>query len=445
MNTSEGFTKALADQADGWLLLFAVISAVVYAVLKVINFQTTTQKLNNAKLAFESVVKGLASSNESERVAAAVMIRRFFDPYSEFGLSLGGAMVHKVAMWLPSLTRRYKNAATPYQLEATNLIASVLKGEPIGAVQKTLADSLAYAPDLSHADLQSANLYGAYLGKKDDRNPIVAGADFYMANLTRASLKGIDATGAYFKKALMHETVLRGTRLLNANFEEADLLDAEVNETTQLEGANFKGAVNVPQEILKHLDRHGIYKSIAVENTDEAGSAKTTSQAGQSQIFISCPGEMSPAQEIVMERLVEKITSDRLTPTRLKPDQYQKSGQISAVKGKLLPCAGMICFAYRDLLVIDGVYRPKSKARRELKEQWLSSPWLHAEVAMAVMQGMPVLIVKENINEGLFDDLISETSIQVLYLDDFKIRDFKTGDPNSAYSEWLSKIKARAA
>lgn len=436
MNTTEGFTKTLADQADGWVLLFAVISAVVYAVLKVVNFQTTTQKLNNAKLAFESVIKGLASERESERVAAAVMIRRFFDPYSEFGLSLPGAMFHKMAMLIPSLNQRYKNAATPYQIEAINLIASVLKGEPIGVVQKILADSLAYAPNLSHADLQSANLYGAYLGKKDDRNPVMEGADFYMANLTRASLKGVQASRAYFKKALMHETVLRGTVLLGANFEEADLHLVEINDATQFEGANFKGAINLPTSIANHLDAQGIYKTNESDRRVALAAVEKSPSLKQKQVFISSPGEMSPAQEIIMERLLEKLATDGLTPTRLKPDQYQKSGQISAVKGKLESCAGMICFAYRDLLVTDGVYRPKSKARRELKNQWLSSPWLHAEVGMAVMKGIPVLVIKENVNEGLFDDLVSETSIQVLYLEDFN-----TGKLASTYSEWVRLTK----
>src|SRR6185437_6689317 len=115
---------------------------------------------------------------EVDRLAGAVLLRRFFDPLTEYGLT-----------------------HLPYADESINVIAAILRTEKTGVVQKLLADGLAHAPSLEGADLQGANLENAYLGARSRKPVNLSRADLYQANLRGASLKGARAAGTVFYKA----------------------------------------------------------------------------------------------------------------------------------------------------------------------------------------------------------------------------------------------------
>jgi uncharacterized protein YjbI with pentapeptide repeats len=119
-------------------------------------------------------------------MAAAILLRRFFDIHSEQGA-----------------------ARLAYANEAVAIIAGVLRESETGPVQKVLADGLRYAPSLSQADLQGCNLTDAYLGEKNGDRKIVdlTNADLFEANLTGASLRGVKAAGAVFARATLAGTV----------------------------------------------------------------------------------------------------------------------------------------------------------------------------------------------------------------------------------------------
>jgi hypothetical protein len=154
---------------------------------------------------FSTVIEALASKEEVKQLSAAILLRRFFDPKTEYGI-----------------------AGTPYATEAVNVIASMLRSETLSQkMQKLLADGLAYAPDLRHADLQKANLTDAYLGKGVD----CSGADFFCADLTRASLQRLTGVKTVFYGATLHKTVLAGADLRGANFKGADLQGVEIDPT----------------------------------------------------------------------------------------------------------------------------------------------------------------------------------------------------------------------
>jgi uncharacterized protein YjbI with pentapeptide repeats len=165
-------------------------------------------------------------------MAAAILLRRFFDARSEQG-----------------------TADLPYADDAVNVIAGLLRGCETGPIQKVLADGLRYAPCLAHTDLQGCNLSGAYLGQKegDKKAANLTNADLYKANLTGASLKGVNAVGAVFFEATLVETVLSGADLSGANFRDAKLHGANF-DGAQLTGANFSGASDVPAEVANQFN-----------------------------------------------------------------------------------------------------------------------------------------------------------------------------------------------
>jgi uncharacterized protein YjbI with pentapeptide repeats len=188
--------------------------------------------------AFSSTVDALASNDSARQLAGAILLRRFFDRRTEQG---------------------QKDA--PYEQEAVAVIAALLRDIRPGNLQKLLADGLAYAQSLEHADLQRCNLHGAYLGDRKRRVEL-SKADLFEADLTYASLRGARAHGTAFNGAVMHDTVLKDADLRNADFRGADLLGARF-EGAQLSGACFHDAKNVPADVIDLLDDEGNVPPVA--------------------------------------------------------------------------------------------------------------------------------------------------------------------------------------
>jgi hypothetical protein len=106
-------------------------------------------------------------------------------------------------------------------------------------------------PDLSSANLEGANLKGAYLfdANLDGANLSEAnlkGAYLFDANLFKANLKGANLSEADLNGAYLYRTKLIGASLLGANLSEANLEGADLEranlKVANLLGANLKGA-----------------------------------------------------------------------------------------------------------------------------------------------------------------------------------------------------------
>lgn len=215
------------------------------AAYRYLGIKSRTEKMTLVGTAFRSVVTSLASEKEVDRLAGAVLLRRFFDPLSEYGLK-----------------------DLPYADESVNVIAAMLRMEKTGVLQKLLADGLAHAPTLEKADLQGANLEGAYLGDRA-REPVnLSRADLYRAILRGASLKGVRAAETIFYEADLSRAVLTHMDLRGADFRAATLVEVKFAESdlagakfdgAKLQGARFKGARNIPDELRKQLDADETY------------------------------------------------------------------------------------------------------------------------------------------------------------------------------------------
>ena len=104
--------------------------AAVLGILKYFNYKTKRDRRAAVGTAFASTVEALASDNETKRMAAAVLLRRFFDRGTEQG-----------------------EAGTPYLQETIEVIAGMLRETQPERLQKVLADGLRYARNLTGADL----------------------------------------------------------------------------------------------------------------------------------------------------------------------------------------------------------------------------------------------------------------------------------------------------
>jgi hypothetical protein len=257
-----------ATAVQAWIAVVTALLAGILGILKYFSYRTRRDRISLVGQAFNSTVEGLSSDAEAKKLAAAILLRRFFDKETEQGA-----------------------AGTPYEREAVAVIAALLRNTPTGELQKLLADGLAYASSLQGADLQECNLSRAYLGQRprtavahaavrllaagrggqsrpagganvQPGSPSPAApidltvADLFHADLSGASLRGAVARNAVFYTAIAKGAVFEGARLEGADFRQAALEGARFTGAW-LERARFEGAQHVPPNVARLLDQSG--------------------------------------------------------------------------------------------------------------------------------------------------------------------------------------------
>ena len=246
---------------QSWIAVIGGLLTAALGIFRYFNYRTHQDRATLVGQAFASTIDGLSSDAQPKQLAAAILLRRFFDPQTEQGA--GGV---------------------PYGREATGIIAALLRKSPSGELQKLLADGLAYAPTLRGADLQGCNLTQAYLGRRARANvplssmrllgaarilPLqrrggddlttsaidLSDADLFGADLTNASLRGALARKTVFYTAVASGAVFEDAHLEGADFRQSKLSGARFRGAW-LEGARFADAKDIPSEIARLLDQH---------------------------------------------------------------------------------------------------------------------------------------------------------------------------------------------
>jgi hypothetical protein len=217
---------------QAWVAIVGGLLTAALGLLRYFNYKSKRDRMAAVGAAFSTTVESLMSDNELERMAAAVLLRRFFDRGTEQG---GGG--------------------TPYRREAVEVIAAVLRQVPSGLFQKVLADGLRYASKLVSADLQRCNLRDSYLGRKpgDKRSLNISNADFFGADCTGASFREVIAVGSVFVEATLEGAVFIDAKLQSADFRRARLSGAKFSGA-RIEGARFEGAQDLPKEVADLLN-----------------------------------------------------------------------------------------------------------------------------------------------------------------------------------------------
>jgi hypothetical protein len=352
--------------------LITAFVAVVGSVLAVTKYLSRRDKQLAAQQAFRTVLDSLSSPVEHQRLGGAILLRRFFDPKTELG-----------------------EGGMPYAREAVDVIAALLRESETGNFQKLLADGLLYALSLESADLQRTNLQNAYLGSKSGVPPNLRRADFYRADLSAASLKGANAENAVFYQARLHNTIFKGANLSGASFFEADLLGANFSGATLL-NAKFKGARNVPKDLLPHIGEDGTYcgPEICPRGPEPAGAARPN-------VFISKPGTLNVLQQEFVRQVVGTLADEDIDATTVERGNYPNVGAMSEVRRVLMGCSGALIVGFRQLEVAKGTWRSGTEEARSVEDIALPTAWNHVEAGMAAMAGLPMLFLVER--GGLFE------------------------------------------
>jgi Pentapeptide repeats (8 copies) len=411
---------------------FSGVLAAFFGLFKYFQYRTRRDKIAMVGEAFNSVVQALASDDEVERLAAAIRLRRFFDPKTELGI-----------------------ASTPYAGEAINVIAAVLRTQKSGTFQKLLADGLAYAPSLRRADLQRTNLENAYLGLrktgKDEKGVAtdLSYADFYRANLSGASFKGAKARGAVFYQARLHNTVLSGADLRDGNFFEADLLGANFDHAV-LAGASFKEVRNVPPELAKRLDAKGVYPDERkkflrffwkANETKPVESIPDPQEAAPIRVFLSKSGVLNAQQRQLVDSVRGMLREQNMSCEMLERSEYPEFGAIGEVRRRMSSCAGVVIFGFHQLKIQDGVWCPGTAEEMQVRSMQLSTPWNQIEAGMAAMRGLPILLVcQRGMAGGIFDLEARDHLIHRIDLEE----DQSAHSFQGSFANWCAAVREQA-
>lgn len=364
------------------------------------------QGLEAIRHEFEQVIDMISADDLAHRRAAAILLRRFFDEDAEQG-----------------------GRQTPYAKEALDVMSALLRGAEADAVQKLLADGLAYAPTLEDADLQETNLQQAYLGAQPRRSVDLSRADFFRADATGASFRGATLRAADFYQARLINTVFKEADLTSANFFEADLMGAKFDGAV-LKDANFQLARNVPEDIASHLDRRGVYDG---GDTESSPLAPTNPS-----VFFSRPGSIDIVTRRHLRALVDRIGERGFKVVELERDEYASTGAVAEVRRAMAGCAGVVVGCLADLVVIDGRWRAATPDAREISDLGLPSPWIFLELGVAFGLGLPVLLVlAEGVDLNAFDYGQAEPELrQVILENDHRSRTFI-----GSFDDWCGSVR----
>ena len=385
------------------IAILGVISAVVYGAIHFIHdlsIRKAKAKEDFLK-SFDTLVTQLTSDNKTAQLSAAILLRRYFKDTN-------------------------KRGQIDLKTETVNVISSLLKTLPSSVFQKTLADGLAYAVDLTKCDLQKANLQDVLLDNKYQQ-VIMDETDLFLADLSYANLEGIKGHGIIFYRSILFCASIKNCDFTNANFRGADLTGVSFKKCT-LKGADFTDALNVPPAIAESLE-NGIFTA------DVEISAKHKSK--DKTIFFSMPGVMSKEEELMTKDYKQILESQGYEVIYYKTDTYPRFGQFNRVRHDIMRSVGMIAFGLKQLNIHKASYRPNTQNEEEWDGKWLPTPWNEIEVGMGLMKGMPILLVHDpDISTGVFDGNLSECFVAKISTNE----DNRKLEQNKAFDEWLSKL-----
>lgn len=379
------------------------IGGLLYAIIKFIHelFTRRSRVKDDFLKSFDTLVAQLTSDNKTAQLSAAILLRRYFKN-----------------------TKRKKHI--DLRMETINVISSLLKTLPSGVFQKTLADGLAYAVNLSKCDLQKTNLQDVLLDNKY-RKVIMNGTDLFLADLSYANLEGITGNGIILYRAILFCARIKNCDFTNADFRGADLTGVSFKDCV-LTGADFSDALNVPTSIAKVLV-NGKFLNEGKVSACHASKDKT--------IFFSMPGTMSKEDEIMTKDFKKMLEGNGFEVIYYTRDDYPRFGQFNRVRKDILRSSGMVAFGLKQINIQEGRYRPGTPDEEEWREKWLSTPWNEIEVGMGLMAGIPILLASDpEINNGVFDHELSEcyvSSISTKY-------DCRKLEQNKDFENWFAKL-----
>jgi len=462
--------KKILELVQQW---WSVILPALFALFALYHRHVTKENRRVIGNVFRETVAGLSSSNLEVRMSSAVLLRRFFDKRSELGV--GGAPYAKdavdvIAAVLKTLqTSNFQKVladgirfAPAYclqnaDLQGVNFSKAFLSKQISREYEEFLNPFLSIQGARERKDylvrfceicaeewprflkdfqcekgfrerivfsmiflIRSAgvcvNALKSLFMKHEEIN--MEGADFFQADLSGAQLKKAILNYAQFYEATLYETKFNDAQLKEANFSGATLHSVDFSGA-DLTGANFEGA------ILREVNFTNAKYCDAIF-TNSNGYAVKCPPVDLNEwmplegcnVFISRPGVLDTRQQLFLDSVKDILVLNEYRPIELVRGKYDKKNVVGSLVSEVEKCSAMIAFGFRSTHIIEGVYRYSTEDTRIINGEYLSTPWNHVEVGIAMSQKKPVLmLVDEGINDGTFasnieDKLLARISIK---------------------------------
>ena len=151
----------------------------------------------------------------------------------------------------------------------------------------------------------------------------------------------------------------------------------------------------------------------------------------------SMPGCLGKREEALTKAYKSVLESEGYEVIYYQKDDYPEFGQFTKIKESIKTASAMIAFGFRQAKITAGTAFPGTVKESPIKDKWSHTPWNEVEVGMALMHGLPVLLVKdEGIDSGIFDSKLSEAFVATILAD----YDSRKIDTNKDFAKWLSQI-----
>jgi hypothetical protein len=138
-------------------------------------------------------------------------------------------------------------------------------------------------------------------------------------------------------------------------------------------------------------------------------------------VFLSYPKPHLQRQKGFVDAIINYLDKRGFAGRTLGVTDYGINAPLTAIRGLMVECNGIITIAFARTKVVDALAKPDSdlgQSSTVIKQQWLTSPWCHIEPAMAFQLGLPILLLRE---KGVIDDGILERGVTGTYLPEFDL------------------------
>jgi hypothetical protein len=161
-------------------------------------------------------------------------------------------------------------------------------------------------------------------------------------------------------------------------------------------------------------------------------------------VFVSCPSDLSPAQEESRELILRELNRHRLEPRALGRSDYPTDFPLREIYVIAKHCSGGVILGFEQVWAPSAVFKPGAgeKESRRDKPQKFPTPWNHLEAGILFGLQLPLLVFKDpEIEGGIFDPGVTEAFVHAMPTP--KIEAAKKRALADVFLKWQARVREK--
>jgi hypothetical protein len=199
-------------------------------------------------------------------------------------------------------------------------------------------------------------------------------------------------------------TVLRDADLQGCNFDSSNLRGARFKGANLIR-ATFRKASNIPPEVLAGIDQQGVFTGgKLLEESGQAGNGNQAETEKRSKrVFVSRPSLLNRQGLIIVAQITQGLRDAGVEAMTFPPDEYGIGAPLDEVKQRIGSCDGTIVLGVPHMEASKVVWHVGTAKERAGEHTVLATPWNHIEAGIASALDKPILIIRDEVAEGIFE------------------------------------------